>query len=159
MCIRDRGATGGRRSADYRRKSVTDLLRELRKMIDYLNPNVELTAAVKPNLYEARDRFFQEWDVWLAAGYLDKALVMNYASNLKDFASNIDIIYDNLPSKYWKRIVMGIATYNQSPSEVINKIKYSRVTRFNNISFFSYNVMDQNPKYFRSIKKILYPQG
>ena len=144
---------------DYRRKSVTDLVRELRKMIDYLDPNVELTAAVKPNLYEARDRFFQEWDVWLAAGYLDKALVMNYASNLKDFASNIDIIYDNLPSKYWKRIVMGIATYNQSPSEVINKIKYSRVTRFNNVSFFSYNVMDQNPKYFLSIKKILYPQG
>ena len=61
---------------DYRRKSVTDLVRELRKMIDYLDPNVELTAAVKPNLYEARDRFFQEWDVWLAAGYLDKALVM-----------------------------------------------------------------------------------
>ena len=54
---------------------------------------------------------------------------------------------------------MGIATYNQSPSEVINKIKYSRVTRFKNISFFSYNVMDQNPKYFWPIKKILYPKG
>tara|TARA_Y100000590_G_scaffold137708_1_gene157696 strand:+ start:516 stop:1640 length:1125 start_codon:yes stop_codon:yes gene_type:complete len=144
---------------DYRRKAVTDLVRELRKMIDYLNPNIELTAAVKPNLYEARNRFFQEWDVWLAAGYLDKVLVMNYASNLKEFASNIDIIYDNLPSKYWKRIVMGIATYNQSPSDAINKIKYARVTRFKNISFFSYNVMDQNPEYFRPIKKILYPQG
>ena len=142
---------------DYRRKAVTDLVRELRKMIDYLNPNIELTAAVKPNLYEARNRFFQEWDVWLAAGYLDKVLVMNYASNLKEFASNIDIIYDNLPSKYWKRIVMGIATYNQSPSDAINKIKYARVTRFKNISFFSYNVMDQNPEYFRPIKKILYP--
>ena len=144
---------------DYRRKAITDLVRELKNMIDYLNPNIELTAAVKPNLYEARNRFFQEWDVWLAAGYLDKVLVMNYASNLKEFASNIDIIYDNLPSKYWKRIVMGIATYNQSPSDAINKIRYARVTRFKNISFFSYNVMDQNPEYFRPIKKILYPQG
>ena len=30
---------------------------------------------------------------------------------------------------------------------------------FKNISFFSYNVMDQNPKYFWPIKKILYPKG
>ena len=63
-------------------------------MVDYLSPNIELSAAVKPNLYEARDRFFQEWDVWIAAGYLDKAIVMNYAANLKGFARNIDIIYD-----------------------------------------------------------------
>ena len=75
------------------------------------------------------------------------------------FLGDIDIIYDNLPSKYWKSIVMGIATYNQSPSKVINKIKYSKVTRFKSVSFFSYNVMDQNPRYFRSIKKILYPKG
>jgi|TARA_B100001105_G_scaffold98250_1_gene78363 uncharacterized lipoprotein YddW (UPF0748 family) len=144
---------------DYKRKSITDLVRETRKLVDYLSPNIELSAAVKPNLYEARDRFFQEWDVWIAAGYLDKAIVMNYAPNLKEFARNIDIIYDNLPSKYWKSIVMGIATYNQSPSKVINKIKYSKVTRFKSVSFFSYNVMDQNPRYFRSIKKILFPQG
>ena len=144
---------------DYKRKSITDLVRETRKLVDYLSPNIELSAAVKPNLYEARDRFFQEWDVWIAAGYLDKAIVMNYAANLKEFARNIDIIYDNLPSKYWASIVMGIATYNQSPSKVINKIKYSKVTRFKSVSFFSYNVMDQNPRYFRSIKKILYPQG
>ena len=144
---------------DYKRKSITDLVRETRKLVDYLSPNIELSAAVKPNLYEARDRFFQEWDVWIAAGYLDKAIVMNYAVNLKEFARNIDIIYDNLPSKYWKSIVMGIATYNQSPSKVINKIKYSKVTRFKSVSFFSYNVMDQNPRYFRSIKKILFPQG
>jgi len=144
---------------DYKRKSITDLVRETRKLVDYLSPNIELSAAVKPNLYEARDRFFQEWDVWIAAGYLDKAIVMNYAPNLKEFARNIDIIYDNLPSKYWKSIVMGIATYNQSPSKVINKIKYSKVTRFKSVSFFSYNVMDQNPRYFISIKKILYPKG
>jgi len=38
-------------------------------------------------------------------------------------------------------------------------VKYTRVTRFKGISFFSYNVMAQNPQYFRLIKKILYPRG
>ena len=55
-------------------------------------------------------------------------------------------------------MVMVIATYNQSPIDVINKIKYSKVTRFKSISFFSYNVIEQNPKYFPPIKKILYPK-
>jgi len=127
-------------------------------LIQLEKPNLILSAAVKPNLYQARQRFYQEWDVWLAAGYLDKAIVMNYAKNLKDFAANIDIMYDNLPSKYRKKIVMGIATYNQSPDKVVDKIKYTRVTRFSAVSFFSYTVMNKNPLYFESIKKSLYPR-
>ncbi len=145
--------------SDHRRKAVTDLVRETKNLIESTRPQMELTAAVKPNLYQARERFYQEWDVWLAAGYLDKAVVMNYAKDLKDFAANIDIMYDNLPSKYRKKIVMGIATYNQPARHVVDKVKYTRVTRFSGISFFSYNVMVKNPRYFRSIKKILYPRG
>ena len=144
---------------DYRRKAVTDLVRETKNLIQTVKPNISLTAAVKPNLYQARERFFQEWDVWLAAGYLDKAIVMNYTKDLKDFAANIDIMYDNLPSKYRKKIVMGIATYNQSPKYVIDKLKYTRVTRFNAVSFFSYTVMQKDPLYFKSIKSTLYPRN
>ena len=144
---------------DHRRKAITDLVRETKNLIETVRPGVELSAAVKPNLYQARERYFQEWDVWLAAGYLDKAVVMNYTKNLKEFADNIDIMYDNLPSKYRKKIVMGIATYNQPADQVVDKVKYTRVTRFKGISFFSYNVMAQNPRYFRLIKKILYPRG
>jgi uncharacterized lipoprotein YddW (UPF0748 family) len=144
---------------DSRRKAVTELVRETKSLIDVIRSNLILSAAVKPNLYQARDRYYQEWDVWLAAGYLDKAVVMNYTKNLKDFAANIDIMYDNLPTKYRKKIVMGIATYNQPARQVVDKVKYTRVTRFKGISFFSYNVMVQNPRYFKSIKKVLYPRG
>ena len=145
--------------SNHRRKAVTDLVREAKNLIETVRPKMVLSAAVKPNLYQARERYYQEWDVWLAAGYLDQAVVMNYTKDLKDFAANIDIMYDNLPSKYRKKIVMGIATYNQSAHHVVDKIKYTRVTRFKGVSFFSYNVMVQKPRYFRPIKKILYPRG
>ena len=145
--------------SDSRRKAVTELVRDTKSLIDVIRPNLILSAAVKPNLYQARDRYYEEWDVWLAAGYLDKAVVMNYTKILKDFAANIDIMYDNLPTKYRKKIIMGIATYNQSARQVVDKVKYTRVTRFKGISFFSYNVMVQNPRYFKSIKKVLYPRG
>ena len=77
---------------DYRRKAVTDLVRETKNLIQSVKPNISLTAAVKPNLYQARERFFQEWDVWLAAGYLDKAIAMNYTKDLKDFGLIPEII-------------------------------------------------------------------
>ncbi len=141
---------------DFLRKSITELVSDTKDMIALSKPRVELTAAVKPSLYEARERFAQEWDVWLVAGYLDKAFVMNYAADLKVFAANIDIIYDNLPKKYRDRIVMGIATYNQSPQEALTKVKYTKVTRFSSLAFFSYNSMAQSKTYFQNIKNYIY---
>ena len=141
---------------DFLRKSITELVSDTKDMIMLSNSRVELSAAVKPSLYEARERFSQEWDVWLVAGYLDKAFVMNYAADLKIFAANIDIMYDNLPKKYRDRVVVGIATYNQSAEEALTKVKYAKVTRFSSVAFFSYNSLAQSKAYFETIKNYIY---
>tara|TARA_Y100000748_G_scaffold235290_1_gene199284 strand:- start:4954 stop:6093 length:1140 start_codon:yes stop_codon:yes gene_type:complete len=141
---------------DFKRKSITDLVSATKDMIALINPNIELSAAVKPSLYEARERFYQEWDVWLVAGYLDKAFLMNYATDLRAFAANIDIMYDNLPKKYRRKIVMGISTYNQNSDEALTKVKYTKVTRFSSVAFFSYNSLVQNKTYFQKIKNYIY---
>ena len=141
---------------DFLRKSITELVSDTKDMIMLSNPRIELSAAVKPSLYEARERFSQEWDVWLVAGYLDKAFVMNYAADLKIFAANIDIMYDNLPKKYRDRVVVGIATYNQSAEEALTKVKYAKVTRFSSVAFFSYNSLAQSKAYFQTIKNYIY---
>ncbi len=140
-----------RKWSDYRRYLVTDLVKQIHLMIDEVRPDCILSAAVKPNLYQARDQFFQEWDVWLAAGYLDWAIPMNYTTDLRDFAGNIGIIYDNLPAKYRARIIMGLAAYNQTSAEVVDKLKYTRITRFRGVCFFSYNTFSQDPDYIRPI--------
>ena len=51
---------------------------------------------------------------------------------------------------------MGLATYNQTSDQVVNKIKYSKIASINDFAFFSYNVMSHNTRYFRSIKNELY---
>ena len=88
----------------------------------------DFNTLLKPNLNEAKQRYYQEWDVWLAAGYLDKAMIMNYSPDLKVFSNNINILFRNLPLKYRNKIVMGLATYNQTSDQVVNKIKYSYQT-------------------------------
>ncbi len=140
-----------RKWSDYRRHTITDMVKQINLMVKELRPECILSAAVKPNLYNARDQFFQEWDLWLAAGYLDWVFPMNYSVDLHDFASNIEIIYDNLPAKYRQRIIMGLATYNQNSSAVVDKLKYTRITRFPGICLFSYNTFHQDPGYIRNI--------
>ena len=132
---------------NFKRKAVTSLVKDTRALVDEVRPNCIISAAVKPNLYVARERYFQEWNVWLAGDYLDWVVPMNYSSKKREFARNIDVINDNFPKKYREKIIMGIALYNQTPSEASEKIKFSRLRQFPRISIFSYNIMIKDRRY------------
>ncbi|NOZ74389.1 MAG: family 10 glycosylhydrolase [FCB group bacterium] len=136
---------------DSRRKAVTQLVSSIHDMLQEVRPQCALSVAVKPDLIQAREKFYQEWDVWLAAGYVDWVIPMNYSSNLHEYARVIDVIYDNLPEKYRKRIIMGLALYNQKAPEAGDKIKYTLITRFPGISLFSYNTLQEHPFYLRDL--------
>ena len=132
---------------NFKRKAVTSLVKDTRALVDEVRPDCIISAAVKPNLYVARERYFQEWNVWLAGDYLDWVVPMNYSSKKREFARNIDVINDNFPKKYREKIIMGIALYNQTPSEASEKIKFSRLRQFPRISIFSYNIMIKDHRY------------
>jgi len=137
-----------------KRSSITNLVKEIKELINDTRPNIMLSAAVKPNLYVARERFLQEWDVWLAAGYVDWVVPMNYSPIMSDFSQNISVINDNFPKKYRDKIIMGIALYNQSSVDAAKKIKYSIEEKFVGISVFSYNQMKSNSDYSSLLDKI-----
>ena len=132
---------------NFKRKAVTSLVKDTRALVNEVRPDCIISAAVKPNLYVARERYFQEWNVWLAAGYLDWVVPMNYSPKKREFARNIDVINDNFPKKYREKIIMGIALYNQTPSEASDKIKFSRLRQFPRVSIFSYNIMIKDHRY------------
>ena len=132
---------------NFKRKAVTSLVKDTRALVNEVRPDCIISAAVKPNLYIARERYFQEWNVWLAAGYLDWVVPMNYSPKKREFARNIDVINDNFPKKYREKIIMGIALHNQTPSEASDKIKFSRLRQFPRVSIFSYNIMIKDHRY------------
>jgi len=140
---------------DYKRNTITNLVMEIRKLTSAIRPDCKISAAVKPNIYLARDQFFQEWDVWLVEGYLDFVMPMNYVLSLRKFTSNIDLIYENFPEKYREKIIMGISTYNQSSSEVVQKIDISKLREFSGISIFSYNFIKDKKGYYSKITKAI----
>lgn len=137
----------------YRRDSVTSLLGKCNALILEEKPRCVLSVAVKPIPDEARNRYFQEWDRWLAQGLVDYVVPMNYTADLRAFARNIDRIYLSMPPKYWPGIVMGIAVYNQDALDARDKIRYTRITGLKGISIFSYDAQKDNPDFFTPIRE------
>lgn len=132
----------------YRRDTVTELVRSCNSLILDLVPNCLLSAAVKADPADAKQRYYQEWDRWLAEGLVDFVVPMNYTPNLREFAHNIDRIYESIPTKFWPGIIMGIAAYNQNAMDARDKIRYTRVVGFSGVSIFSYDSHKNQPEFF-----------
>jgi len=139
--------------ADYKRSAITRFISKASTRIKAYQPNCIISAAVKPNLYSARNTFGQEWDVWLAGGYIDWAVPMNYSIDMSLFDKNIQIMKQNLPEKFLSRIVMGVATYNQTASSAGKKIYHANMEDFGGVSIFSYTVFKDQPSYARKLIK------
>ena len=138
---------------DFRSNSITKFVKRANIEVKNNLPNCIISAAVKPNIFNAKIIYSQEWDLWLSAGYIDWAVPMNYNTNNSDFVQNMYLIKDNIPRKFHDKIVVGISTYNQSPRSAGKKINRLKKMRFNNISIFSYNTMAENPNYWRKLKR------
>ncbi len=139
--------------SEFKRSSITHFVKNASEKIKSNSNKIIISAAVKPNIYHAKLLFFQEWDLWLSAGYLDWAVPMNYMVKNDDFVQNMYLIRDNLPSKYHNKIVVGVSTYNQNASQAGKKIQRLKQMDFNNLSLFSYTEFVKNPNYWKKLKK------
>ncbi|MFL3050108.1 MAG: glycoside hydrolase family 10 protein [Candidatus Neomarinimicrobiota bacterium] len=136
---------------NFRREAITNIVKSFNSTILNRRPDCLLSAAVKPNPNEAKNRFFQEWDIWLAEGLIDYAVPMNYAAKSQDFIYQINSIREKISPKYWPGIVMGIAAYNQEVLDTRDKIRVSREEGITGISIFSYDSHKENPELFLPI--------
>ncbi len=139
--------------SDFKSNSITKFVKKANIEIKNNLPNCIVSAAVKPNLFNAKLTFSQEWDLWLSAGYIDWAVPMNYNTDNNSFVQNMHIIKDNLPTKFHDKIIVGISTYNQSARLAGKKINRLKRMSFNNISIFSYSTMVKDPNYWRKLKR------
>ena len=138
---------------NLKRNAITDFVKRSNYLIKEILPNCIISAAVKPNIYNAKITYGQEWDLWLSAGYLDWVVPMNYLVDDNDFIKNIYIMKDNIPEKYYSKIVIGVSIYNQSAKSAGRKVSKLKKMNFKNISIFSYNTMYQKPYYWKRLKK------
>ncbi|MEE9190830.1 MAG: family 10 glycosylhydrolase, partial [Candidatus Neomarinimicrobiota bacterium] len=138
----------------FKRNSITLLISQIKTLRDQKYPELVISAAVKPNLNEAKERFGQDWLKWLIDGLIDWAVVMNYLPDVQIFADNLDVIRNKIPEDLLAKIYIGIATYNQSPEDFYTKVMYTSCSNFSNYSVFSYNDLTNQPGYSDRLRQI-----
>ena len=139
----------------YRRDSVTDLVRKIHEKINIPEKNITLSAAVKPNLIDAKYRWFQEWDKWVKEGIIDFIVPMNYYKEIRDFNNSVQIMKSNLSSDELSVVIMGVSTYNQDAQSAADKILLARLNGFQGISVFSWDSHKNNLDWFQPVTEAL----
>jgi len=69
----------------FRQEQITDLVRRVAEGIRETAPRVKVSAAVISDLTVAREKFGQDWKLWIDRGYLDFVCPMNYTHDPEVF--------------------------------------------------------------------------
>tara|TARA_X000001036_G_scaffold252574_1_gene235081 strand:- start:19328 stop:20509 length:1182 start_codon:yes stop_codon:yes gene_type:complete len=139
----------------FKQNKITELLEFINEDIDLLDRDISISAAVKPNLVEAKVRWHQNWQDWLERDLVDFVVPMNYSSDLITFMTNIKIMKNSINDIYINKIIMGVAAYNQDAESVVDKMFLTRLNGFNGISIFSYGVHKDNLDWFNPVLESL----
>lgn len=136
---------------DYRCSQVTELVNRISFGIRQLNKNIKISAAVFPNLKNAKSERGQDWEKWLDQGTIDFVVPMIYSENLDYVKKTIT----NIASISHKSII-GLGAFKMPARDLIKQIhtlrklnKYS----FAGFSLFSYDTISSTMWYMEKIKK------
>ncbi len=136
------------------RKSLTgtlsNYLEVISKTIKNIQPDLELSVAVKPDPVVAKHRYFQDWLSWLRNDICDFVVIMNYRTDWQEF----DLVLKQLNDKNLKeKIIVGISTYNQDVGAVLKRLKATKDGGFAGFSLFSYNYLHENKEYLMNLQR------
>ena len=134
--------------SSFKKEHITDLLSDLRYEIDNHFPGIKLSAAVKPNIITAENRWAQDWVNWIDNGLLDFAVPMNYYKENKDFLADLFLMKSTISVSNLSNVMIGVATYNQVANSTAEKIILARKNGFYSICVFSYNSHMNNLDWF-----------
>jgi uncharacterized lipoprotein YddW (UPF0748 family) len=120
----------------WRLHQITELVAWMKADIAKTSPWVRLSAAVKPDPDEARLGFGQDWPGWLANGWLDFAVLMNYSSDTKTVVRLAQKAY-----RYKGRgeVYIGLGAWRDSPEGIVEKTRQLRRLGMGDVVLFSYD--------------------
>lgn len=119
----------------WRADQITQLVRDIRRMMLQAKPGACLSAAVGASAQEAKNRHFQDSSRWVAERLVDAVFPMNYAEDMATFDGRLS---------QWSRrttsplVVTGIMFDQRSPATVIAQIQRA-IRHGTHFAAFAYN--------------------
>jgi len=150
------GTTGiadlSRKWSQWRAEQVTALVRSIHELITQRHEGMKLSAAVKPDIYEAYYRYGQDWVRWANEGIIDFVIPMAYSNDTKLVVRQIRRALEAVGPE---RLYAGIGTYNQPLSETIKQIGLIRTLGTKGFFLFSYNSLQEDRESFERLRQHL----
>lgn len=139
----------------WKEQQVTSMIKTISERVKSVKPQLELSAAVKPDPVSAVKYFGQNWEEWLDKKYIDRAYLMAYQTKDESFNQ----LLNKLPEKHADKIVIGVRAWsdnNSYPAYLLrNKIATVIKSPLKGISFFSYSGINSQ-SYFATIKPMIH---
>ena len=129
----------------FKNNKINELVKDLYNLLSNYD-NLKLSAAVKPDIYEAKTRWNQNWDYWIRENYIDFVVIMNYFSDTESFSNNLWELYKYFDDREnFNKIYVGINTIDTSlesnrlrdPELIKNQINNAIEFSFPAIAIFS----------------------
>ncbi|MCX5748723.1 MAG: family 10 glycosylhydrolase [Candidatus Saganbacteria bacterium] len=161
QCLKDNYGPDGYRKikdkwTDYRCANVTGLVAGLKEALKRSGRDISLSAAVYPDIVEAREDKGQDWLSWLNNGIVDFVVPMIYSDDpdkIKDM-----VLLDASLSKKKNSVVAGLAAFKMDADMTVRQIKMVRhymmyYGSLYGVSLFSYDCVSLKPLYLEKLRK------
>lgn len=129
--------------AAFRRESVTRLVEEAAAAARRARPGILVSAAVFPDIDDARDRRHQDWPSWLASGTVDAVAPMLYMKDARDYERRLRAA---VAVKGNGRVWAGIGAWLLGPEATAERIDLVRRCGADGWVLFSHHALLAMPK-------------
>ena len=118
----------------YRENLITEMVKEVSRILKAIDPDLLISADVIPGIEEARYRALQNWSLWLQKDYLDFVIPMSYTENL--FWELRSWIEEDR-GKINKPLYAGISVFKLTSDQVIEQLQEINQINPNGVSLFA----------------------
>lgn len=136
---------------EWRRDQITALVRQVYQGLAVAAPRLKVSAAVYPDLQDARSQRFQDWPAWLEEGIVDFAAVMAYDGE----PLVVEYQVKTAASKAAGRHVyggLGLYKLGGDADKLSEEIRRVRSTGAAGVAIFDYATLRDNPAFLEALR-------
>ena len=141
--------------AQFRRESLDALVRDVRRAVREVRPAAVLSAAVFPQVADAKNARMQDWPLWASRGWLDAICPMVYTPDADAFARTVGEITSMVDAPVWA----GIGAYRLPASRTAANVRAARRLGAAGVVLFSYDSLAgpaaPTRDYFAALRAVL----
>ena len=132
---------------DFRRRGINTLIKDIYERIKAKDPDVIISITITSDQDEAKQRYLQDWPVWLEAGYVDWLIPRGYVEQSQDLAPVLAAWQPAIKSH--DQIAFGLIVFTddgeaarpKSPDQLLTEIGLARRANSNGVMLFDLDRM------------------